>query len=698
MHYGNVVRSMNRHRNSGLALALLIMFGMLLTSCGGTPITLTGTVKDAYTGKPIPAAQLQLGNQKLNTDQAGVYSTNSWKPEDSLQLSAEGYEANTIALSSQPQLAKPQPPSVTLDATLRPNTVSGIVTDGYTGKPLSGALVQTGAISATTSPDGRFTLRGVPESFELGISAADYESWKQQLSRTIAQDAILRPNSVSGKVTDQYTNKAVAGATVAAASSNTTTDAEGRYHLENVPESATIMISAPGYAELSQSLERNTSLDIVLRPDILKATLLDAKTGKPIQNATVIVTPDQHSSAIAFSRMDKSSDGIFSIEGVPEQGFIQILAPGYLKQVLEIKAGAIPAEIKLTPFVAQGLYITAAVASAGSDLVNEYLNLIDKTELNTIVIDLKSDLRDDLGTVYYDSQVPMVKELKTSADYVDMKALLEECKRRGIYTIARVQLFSHDNVLADARPEWAVKDLTTGKVYADYPGPGIRYAYLDPTNHNVWDYNIQLGVEAALMGFDEVNYDYVRFSDWGSDLENYKKKLGFSQPIDPANDPEASFGTILGFMQEAHKAINSAGAYFSVDVFGRTMLAKSVSIGQDLDRMSQHSDYVMPMPYPSLWWAGYLDLDNPTAHPYEVILGTLKNGDAFFAGKYGRVRPWLQDHTDPWQGSRVVEYGPKEVRAQIDAVKDYGKAAGWVLYDSANGYRGAFNGAVNAEQ
>ena len=165
-------------------------------------------------------------------------------------------------------------------------------------------------------------------------------------------------------------------------------------------------------------------------------------------------------------------------------------------------------------FQAKALYITAAVAAGGPKLVNEYLDLIDRTELNTLIVDLKSDLRDDLGLVYYDSQVPIVKELGTSRDYVDMKGLLAEAKKRGIYTIARVQLFSHDNALADARPEWAIKDRKTGEVYADYPGPGIRYAYLDPWNRNVWDYDIQLGVEAAQMGFDEINYDYIRFPDW----------------------------------------------------------------------------------------------------------------------------------------------------------------------------------------
>lgn len=188
------------------------------------------------------------------------------------------------------------------------------------------------------------------------------------------------------------------------------------------------------------------------------------------------------------------------------------------------------------------------------------------------------------------------------------------------------------------------------------------------------------------------------FPDWGGDLEDYNKKLGFSQPIDPANNPEASFAAILGFMQEAHKAVNSAGAYFSVDVFVDAPCSLNLPL---LDRILSACRKVptmlCPMPYPSLWWVGYPRFrESYSPSLRQVILGTLKNGDVL--RKYGRVRPWLQDHTDPWQGSRVVEYGPKEVRAQIDGVKDYGKASGWILYDLANAYRGAFNGAVNAEK
>jgi hypothetical protein len=671
----------------------------ILVSCGGPPIALNGVVTDAYTGKPVSAARLSLGGSEIATDAAGKYQFTQWSEKDTLKIAASGYEPISVALESHPALAKPTPPAATLDAKLRPNTLSGLVADSYTGKPIAGALLKAGeAVSVTTGADGRYTLTGVPESFMLTVAAPDHEPVSQSLKRTTSFDTALRPNVLSGAITDSYTSQPLAGATVAAGGVTAKTGADGRYRLDGVPASATVMISADGYAALSQPLEKTTVVDAALRPDVFKGTLLDAATGAPIKNATVIATAGPNGAEVAFVRIDNSANGQFRLEGIPEQGYVQVLAPGYRKATMELKLGSVPTEIKLEPFQAKALYITAAVAAGGPKLVNEYLDLIDRTELNTLIVDLKSDLRDDLGLVYYDSQVPIVKELGTSRDYVDMKGLLAEAKKRGIYTIARVQLFSHDNALADARPEWAIKDRKTGEVYADYPGPGIRYAYLDPWNRNVWDYDIQLGVEAAQMGFDEINYDYIRFPDWYGDLDSFKDRLEFSKPTDPVNGKEAMFENIAEFMKQAHRAINGAGAFFSVDVFGRVMLGPSMSIAQDVGHMGPNADYICPMPYPSLWWPGYLGLDNPTAHPYEVILGTLKEGAARFEGKYAMVRPWLQDHTDPWQGSRVVEYGPAEVRAQIQAVADFGKAAGWMLYDSANAYKGAFGGAVKPEK
>jgi hypothetical protein len=487
---------------------LILLFA--LAACSRQPdIALTGTITDAYTGQPVVGVNISMGEKQLVTDATGVYRIPTWTTKDVLNISAQGYEALSLDLATKPDLATPTPPAMVLDTVIRPNTLSGIVTDGYSNQPLAGVRISAGGtISTTTTADGRYSLVGLPEQFTLDANLADYEAASVTVLRKTNTDMVLRPNTLRGTIIDSYTNQPVAGASVKAGDVSATTDADGRYTLNGVAASVTVMITADGYAELSQPVDRTLTLDATLRPDTIKVALVDAISAAPIANATIIATPNLESTDVAYARIDSSTDGVITLSGVPEQGFLQVLAPGYRKQIIEIKPGAIAPTIQLEPFETKALYITAAVASRPK-LVEKYFSMIDRTELNAIVIDIKSDLRDDLGLVYYDSQVPIVKELGTASPNMDIKAILAEAKRRGIYTIARVHIFSHDNVLADARPDWAAIDRSTGEVFADYPTPTIRYAWLDPWNQNVWDYNIQLSVEAALLGFDEINYDYI---------------------------------------------------------------------------------------------------------------------------------------------------------------------------------------------
>jgi hypothetical protein len=664
-------------------VAAALACALVLAACGGPQVPIAGTVTDAYTGQPVGAAQITLGANTLTTDASGNYQIPTWSTTDQLTVSASGYEPVVVDLATKPQLEQPQPPVVSLDAiSIRPNTLKGVITDSYTGEPLAGALVKASdTISATTAADGSYTLAGLPESFTLDVSLPDYEPVSQTIDRTTSFDTSVRPNVLTGVVTDRFNGGPVAGVTVSAGEVSGVTDAEGRYRLEGVPEQATVTLDAEGYAELTQPVERATSLDAVLRPDVLKGTLVNAVTKEPIANATVIATTNLTSSDVAYLRVDGSSDGAFTLDGIPEQGYIQVLAPGYRKAIVELKPGSVPETIELEPFATKALYVTSAVAS-NWDLLMTYFDAIDNTELNAIVIDIKSDLRDDLGLVYYDSQVPLVKELGTSRPYMDLPKILAEAKRRGIYTIARVHIFSHDNVLADAKPEWAAQDRINGGVFADYPAPSIRYAWLDPWNRNVWDYNIQLSVEAALLGFDEINYDYIRFPSLEFAADD-KDRLQLSRD----GTPEEKFANIVEVLKLSHRAINGAGAFFSVDVFGYTAFRPSSLIGQDISLMSEYTDYVMPMVYPSHFVPGEFGFANPAEHPYEVIAASMKAGAEQVAGKRALVRPWLQEFTLIWVPDELlVEYGPAEVRAQIDAVEDADVSAGWVLYDSANNY------------
>ena len=665
-----------------LRMMFLLLAAFLVASCAREAVPLNGTVTDAYTGQPIVAASISLGSQNLTTDSSGAFSIKRWTTKDVLQVQANGYEPTSIELATQPALEKPTPPAVNLDTKLRPNTLHGVITDAYTGKPLADVQVKASdTISATTGADGSYVLNDVPEQVALTISAARYETLSHSIDRLVTYDAALRPNTLEGMLKNSYTGEPIAGATVKAGDASATSDDTGHYVLENVPERTTVSFTADGYADLSQPIDKQIALDATLRPDVLKATLVDATTNKPIPNATILASPNVGSSDVAFTRIDSSADGTFELDGLPEQGVIQVLAPGYKKAVIEIKAGSIEPTIKLEPFLAKALYVTAAVASR-PELLNEYLDMIDRTELNAIVIDLKSDLRDDLGLVYYDSQVPLVKELGTSRPYMDLAAILAETKKRGIYTIARIHIFSHDNALADARPDWAAKDRKTGEVFADYPGPNIRYAWLDPWNENVWDYNIQLSVEAAQMGFDEINYDYIRFPSLEFAADD-KDRLQLSRE----GTPEEKFQNIANVLERSQRAINGAGAFLSVDVFGYVAWQPMGLIGQSVASMAPHTDYICPMIYPSHFVPGELGFDNPAAHPYEIIAASMERGFKQIDGQRAHLRPWLQEFTLVWvPKDQIVEYGPKEVRAQIQAVEDSGQPSGWILYDSANDY------------
>ncbi len=664
------------------ALTGAMLLTLVATACSRPAVSLTGAITDAYTGKPV-VATVSVGDLQVTTDANGVYQIDRWSVRDVIKVVASGYEPVEIDLSTLPNLERPDPPIITLDPVqVRPNTLSGVITDLYTRSPVAGALVRASdIISATTDAEGRYTLTGVPETFRVTVIADGYAPLVNDVTRATSFDTAIRPDTLRGTVTDRYTGRPIAGAVVALGDLQTTTDGNGQYVLQDVPEQGTITISAKGYASLDQPVERTTTLDAALRPDTLNGILIDARSKQPIRNATVIATVNLQSSDVAMTRIDNSSDGSFTLEGIPEQGYLQVLAPGYRKAVIELRPGSVPTTLELEPFYSKALYVTSAVA-ARWDLLMKYFDIIDATELNAIVIDIKSDLRNDLGLVYYDSQVPIVRELGTFKPYMDLRAILDEAKRRGIYTIARVHIFSHDNVLAEAKPEWAAKDRTTGGIFYDYPAPSIRYAWLDPWNENVWDYNIQLSVESALLGFDEIQYDYIRFPSLEFSPTD-KDRLQLSRE----GTTEERWANITEMLRRSHRAINGAGAFFSVDVFGYTAFGPSKLLGQNLSMMAEYTDYISPMIYPSHFGPGEFGFDNPAKYPYEVIQKSMTAALKQIDGKRALLRPWLQDFTLIWvPKDQIVEYTPAEVRAQIRAVEEFDASAGWILYDSTNVY------------
>lgn len=657
----------------------IFLLALLLTACSSNDVALQGRVVDAYTNEPVEGALLRIGSRSgITTDANGTYTTNAWNAEETLTAEAAGYEALTINLAERAELAESQEQSssVSLDVTLRPNTLQGTVTDAFTGEPLADALVQVSeTISTTTGTDGTYRLEGLPEAFQVMVTAPDYAPQREDLSRETTYTTQLRPDVLRGVVTNTFTNEPVPDVTVRAGDATAITDAEGRYELRGIPENAQISFELDGYAAVTMAQPNTLNQDVALRPNVIAGTVVDAETGAPLPEVQLVAMPAPGQSAVSRVRTD--AEGKYRLRDVPEGSTIMALLPGYRRAETTVQQGSLSSELRLEPFESKSLYMTAGLASSGMSAVNQYFDIVDRTELNSVVLDIKSDSAGDTGRVYYATQVPQVLEVGNWADLMPIREILDEAKRRDIYMIARIQIMAHDNSLLEAHPDWYVQK--NGQPWFAYDG----MAWLDAFDERVWDYNIALAVEAAQLGFDEIQFDYIRFPSDGN-----LQGTVFKGPYDPAN-PQAMYETIGRICERAHQAINDAGAFFSVDVFGYAAWQPMSSIGQNLSIMGKHVDYVYPMVYPSHFVYNELGLGNPDEHPFEIVDHSMKLVRDQLQGEASRakVRPWLQDFTATWIPG-TIRYGPAQVRAQIDATeqnRDNG-TRGWALWNAGNQY------------
>jgi hypothetical protein len=251
---------------------------------------------------------------------------------------------------------------------------------------------------------------------------------------------------------------------------------------------------------------------------------------------------------------------------------------------------------------------------------------------------------------------------------LDMQAILAQLEERGIYSIARMVVFK-DPVVAAGRPDLAVLDEVTGEPWLDMNGT----PWVNAFEEELWSANADLGAELAEMGFDEVQYDYIRFpsdgdlrtADFGNDYSEEKRRAA-----------------ITGAVAIGSERVRAAGANFAIDLFPIIALfGDDQGIGQTLQDLTPLADYVCLMIYPSHYELGNIPVDgHPNDFPAETVTYTLEKTEALVPGTMKKMRPWLQDFTYPLEGYSV--YGPEEVRAQIDAAEAMG-VSGWILWNAA---------------
>jgi len=323
----------------------------------------------------------------------------------------------------------------------------------------------------------------------------------------------------------------------------------------------------------------------------------------------------------------------------------------------------LPKEIELVPFTPKGLYLSF-YGIGDRKLREDALHLLRETELNTFVIDIKGDR----GMIPYRSSIPLTAEIGAQkiTTVRDMRGLIGSFKNEGIYTIARIVVFK-DNLLANHRSDLAVRDLN-GRIWHDREG----LAWVDPFKKEVWEYNIQIAVEAAQQGFDEIQFDYIRFPDALS--------VQFSMPNTMDNRVKA----ISGFLMEARKRLSPYNVFLSADIFGYVCWnLNDTSIGQTLESLAPHLDYLSPMLYPSGFQYGIPGFRVPTTHPYEIVHLSLKKAQERTGLSPSRFRPWLQAFRDYAFDRRFFE--EREIREQINGVERFG-SHGWLLWNPQNIY------------
>ncbi len=401
----------------------------------------------------------------------------------------------------------------------------------------------------------------------------------------------------------------------------------------------------------------------------LTGKVVDAQSGKPIEGA--IITADKH---VVLTR----PDGAFSIDAAAAQGAaIGVRAVGYgrtripqalpaaqsVSPVSPLQQVQTPLTIKLDPLRPKALYMSF-YGIGSRQIRNAALDLIDQTELNALVVDVKGDR----GMIPYKSKVALSAEIggQRVITVRDMKEMIDQLHDRGVYLIGRIVVFK-DDLLATAHPQWTIKG-ADGKPWQDREHLG----WVDANFQEVWKYNIDIAEEAAALGFDEIQFDYVRFPDTPG--------LTFSQP----NTEEMRVKAISGFLAAARQRLTPYNVFISADIFGYVSWnTNDTFIGQRIDSIAPYVDYLAPMLYPSGFQFGIPGYRNPVANSYELISLTLKRAAERGGLPPTRFRPWLQSFKDYAFDRRP--FGADEISAQIRASEQFG-SGGWMLWNPRNSY------------
>ncbi len=334
------------------------------------------------------------------------------------------------------------------------------------------------------------------------------------------------------------------------------------------------------------------------------------------------------------------------------------------------------------PDAVRGVYVTGH--SAGGARFNDLVDLMDSTDLNAMVIDIK----DDFGNLtYIPEDDSSLAEMDIGQPYIkDPQAMLKGLEEKQIYPIGRIVVFK-DTVLAEKRPELSF--LEGSAVWKN----GRKEAFVNPFLKEVWDHNIDIAIEAAKMGFQEIQFDYVRFPE-GFENRDETLKYALGDYEESELDPvQRRVEAVTDFVAYAREQLSPYGVEVSVDIFGyAATLDEAPGIGQNFSKISENVDVISSMIYPS-HWTSYFGIPKPDLEPYRLVdeYAKVENEVLGKLEKRPVSRPWLQDFTASYLGAgNYLKYGKAEVEAQIKALRE-NDIDEFLLWNAGNRYTSGVN-------
>jgi hypothetical protein len=386
---------------------------------------------------------------------------------------------------------------------------------------------------------------------------------------------------------------------------------------------------------------------------IFKGTVVDSVSGRPVPGARLYY---------AGQPLRAGAAGEFAVEAVEQDRRLLVRAAGYRQAAWSLDAAE---TVRLDPLEVRGYFVSHSQVADASRR-GSILSLIRGTSANTVILGVK----DVNGRLNVEVDHPLAREIQAAsrAAKVDLARQVAAWKAEGIYTVALLALFK-DDLLARKRPDLALHSLHSRRPVVDTDG----IAWADPSKALVREYNVAVAEAAAAAGFDEIHFDFIRYSSEGLSREGGGRV-----------EYERRLQTLVEFLRAAGETLASYNVYLSASVFGSVCVMPRASvIGQKIEEFAEHVDYISPMLYPSYFEPGKR-FPIPLRSSYQLVHENLLRAAHRLNGQSSRLRPWLQNFPDRESPNVPLTAGSifGQVKAAVDA-----RASGWMLWDARSVYR-----------